>query len=182
MSEHNIDSSGHDRTGRCYDLEDDAPIEAITVDEATGSITIYGSTIERLLADLFAMERDRLLGFPGSELHANPQKIIQQAYDVLTACGHDPDQLVLPDDQERLGLDDPDMPTDENTVPETADDIERQWRVSVAVSHYEEFTVTARSDEEARERAKFIIRDDLSQDLISTESFDISAHATPEDE
>ena len=182
MSEHNIDSSGHDRNGRCYDLEDDAPIEAITVDEATGSIAIHGSAIERLLADLFAMERDRLLGFPGSELHANPQEIIQQAYEVLTACGHDPDQLVLPDDQERLNLDQPDVPTDKSTLPETADDIERRWRVSVVVSHHEEFNVTARSNEEARERAKFIISDDLSQDLIPTESFDISAHATPEDE
>lgn len=41
MSKYNISSTGHDAHGRYYDLDDDAPFAGITVDEATGTITIH---------------------------------------------------------------------------------------------------------------------------------------------
>jgi len=51
MSNYNISSTGHDAHGRYYDLDDDAPFEGITVDEAMGTITIHEMPERMKLSD-----------------------------------------------------------------------------------------------------------------------------------
>ena len=60
-------------------------------------------TLEALIA-LVAVERDRLLGYPADELHMDPEDALAQGIDSLVAEGFDIDQIVLPDDREKLGL------------------------------------------------------------------------------
>lgn len=105
MSEHDINSTGHDENGRYYDLAEDAPFEGITVDEATNTITVHGQpAVEDALQNLLAIERDRLLGYPTGELHMRPERAVREAWDALSARGYNRDELILPDDQDRLDL------------------------------------------------------------------------------
>lgn len=106
MSDYSISSTGHDDNGRYYELEEDAPFDSITVDEADGTVTFHGRpALMRLVRELLALERDRLLGFPEDELHRPPRDVIEDTLGVLTTRGWDPDEVVLPDDQTNLGLD-----------------------------------------------------------------------------
>jgi len=41
MSEHEITFTGHDENGRYYDLEDSAPYDGVTVNEAKGTVTFH---------------------------------------------------------------------------------------------------------------------------------------------
>ena len=41
VSEHEIQFSGYDENGHYYDLDDDAPYDGITVNEADGTITFH---------------------------------------------------------------------------------------------------------------------------------------------
>lgn len=41
MSEHDIEFTGHDENGRYYELDDDAPYQGVTVNEADGTITFH---------------------------------------------------------------------------------------------------------------------------------------------
>lgn len=61
--------------------------------------------LKELLRSFVAMERDRLLGYPGDELHADPHAEVERAVAVLERCGDDPDEIIWPEDQEALGLD-----------------------------------------------------------------------------
>lgn len=109
MTTVNIDSVGHDEHGRCYDLGEDAPWDAITVNEADGTITLHGSPpLEEAAADLLALERDRLLGFPADELHKPPQAVVERAWHLLSARNPGfKDEYILRDDQQTLGLESP---------------------------------------------------------------------------
>lgn len=98
-----INSVGQDGHGRCYDIGDDEPYDAITIDEADGTITLHGhDTLESHLRDLLAIVRDHELGY--REFHKSPTEVLQESYDELVRRGHDADELVLPEDQEELGL------------------------------------------------------------------------------
>jgi hypothetical protein len=59
---------------------------------------------ERAMIDLMAIERDRLLGYPSDELHMHPLDAVRKAWMELTDHGHNPDELILPEDQDRLDL------------------------------------------------------------------------------
>jgi len=60
--------------------------------------------VEHALTTLVAIERDRCLGYPESELHTDPTAAIQEALDALENDGRNTDQIVFPDDKDRLGL------------------------------------------------------------------------------
>lgn len=60
--------------------------------------------VDRALTDLVAFERDRLLGYHG-DLHRNPRAAMLDALEVLVERGYNPDEIILPDDQEQLNLD-----------------------------------------------------------------------------
>jgi hypothetical protein len=59
---------------------------------------------DKALVNLLALERDRLLGYKTDELHMDPQEAVQQALAALEDSGYNPDDVVLPDNQERLDL------------------------------------------------------------------------------
>lgn len=60
--------------------------------------------ILEVLADLIALERDRELGFKAGELHREPQAVLQEACKLVAALDYNPDDVVLPEDQETLGI------------------------------------------------------------------------------
>lgn len=60
--------------------------------------------VTRVLRDLVALERDRSLGYPESELHMDPLKALRQADDALEILGEDPEDIIWPDDRELLNL------------------------------------------------------------------------------
>ena len=60
--------------------------------------------VRSTLTDLIAIERDRLLGYLSSELHADPLDVLRDADDALEAIGVDPLDVIWPDDRDRLGL------------------------------------------------------------------------------
>lgn len=62
------------------------------------------SDIQQALRNLMAIERDRLLGYPPAELHQDPKAALQEAVDALEANGEDIDNLIVPSDQETLGI------------------------------------------------------------------------------
>lgn len=105
--EHEITSAGTDAAGKYIELGDDAPFNGITIDEAEGTVTFHRSgeaEIERMLRHLLALERDRLLGYPSDELHMDPQVAIQDAVNALRNRGRSIDDLILPEDQQKLSI------------------------------------------------------------------------------
>lgn len=101
-----ITSVGNDANGRSYDLDDDSPYDAITVNEGDGTITLHGTPpVENALNHLVGMERDRLLGYPERELHMNPADALRMALAALTERGRDSDFFVQPTDQQKLAID-----------------------------------------------------------------------------
>lgn len=105
--QYDIVSTGTDAEGKYIDLGDAAPFEGVTVDEAEGTVTFHGdsdSEVQQALRRLMSIERDRLLGYPRSELHMDPQDALQDAVDILRKRGKDVDGLIFPDDQEKLGI------------------------------------------------------------------------------
>jgi len=104
---HEIVSTGTDAAGKYLELGDNAPFEGITVDEAEGTVTFHGggeAEIEETLRHLLGLERDRLLGYPADELHMDPQTAIQDAVNVLRSRGEGVDDLILPEDQQKLNI------------------------------------------------------------------------------
>jgi len=61
--------------------------------------------IERVLLDFIAIERDRLLGYSSGEFHREPRDALVDGMWQLIEAGHDPDEIIFPDDQEKLNLD-----------------------------------------------------------------------------
>jgi len=62
------------------------------------------SDLQQALRSLVAIERDRLLGYPPAELHQDPKAVLQEAVNALEASGEDIDELIVPGDQETLGI------------------------------------------------------------------------------
>lgn len=60
--------------------------------------------LEQVALDALAMQRDRLLGYPVDELHLDPEDALQVAWATLVNHGHDPDELIFPDDQATLEM------------------------------------------------------------------------------
>lgn len=60
--------------------------------------------IERVLLDFVAMERDRLLGYPSDELHRDPHNALVDGMEQLIEAGHNPDEIIFPEDQDVLDL------------------------------------------------------------------------------
>lgn len=63
---------------------------------------------EELIAvfrELVALERDRELGYSRDELHKDPKTVIEEALSVLDELDEDPDDVIFPDDQEKLDID-----------------------------------------------------------------------------
>lgn len=106
MSKHDIKAIGHDAHGRFYDIADDCTYDGVTVDEAEGTVTLHGkSPLEDALNNLIAMERDRLLGYPSSELHMQPETALKIALTALDEQGRDVEFLIMQDDQAALPID-----------------------------------------------------------------------------
>lgn len=76
------------------------------------------SDLEEAARDLFAIERDRLLGYPPSELHMTPAQAVQNMWDILVEMGYNPDELIVPEEQDTLeyhnGICRPDTETKDN--------------------------------------------------------------------
>lgn len=62
------------------------------------------NNIQRALQDLVAIERDRRLGYPVSDLHKSPVDAIIDGATALHELGIDPDEVILPEDQEKLEI------------------------------------------------------------------------------
>lgn len=100
-----IESAGTDKTGEYIALEDCAPLDGLTVDKADGTVTLHNeseSEIKQTLRHLLSIERDRLLGY--QEFHMSPQSAVQEAVDALRHRGENIDELVLPEDQQKLDI------------------------------------------------------------------------------
>jgi hypothetical protein len=108
MTEHDINFMGSDTEGKYYDLDEDAPIDGVIVNEFDRTVTLCNDRTEQLESvtkQLMALERDRLLGFRESKLHRDPKTVIEDAVEELTRIGNNADDLVLPEDQDALELD-----------------------------------------------------------------------------
>lgn len=109
MSTHDIKAVGHDTHGRFYDIADDCTYDGVTVDEAEGTVTLHtlhgNSPLEDALNNLIAIERDRLLGYPSSELHMQPETALTVALTALDEQGRDVEFLIMQDDQAALPID-----------------------------------------------------------------------------
>jgi hypothetical protein len=108
MSEHRIISEARDEYGTWYELDDNAPLNGITVDETNNRVRLdYGDGPDpyRTLGHLMALERDRMLGYSEGELHTDPLRIVVDAVSVLESKGQHPEELIMPEDREKLGLD-----------------------------------------------------------------------------
>jgi len=104
MTEHTITSIADDNHKHHYMFDEEAPLEGITIDEASGTVTCHGrSDVEGALKNLFAIERDRLLGYH-HDLHMPVQEAVIDAWDTLAEHGYHRDELILPEDQEALNL------------------------------------------------------------------------------
>jgi hypothetical protein len=107
MTEHDINFMGSNDEGKYYDLDEDAPIDGVIIDEFDRTVTLCNDQtelLESVITDLMALERDRMLGFRESELHRDPKNVIEDAVKALTRVGHNPDDLILPEDQDALEL------------------------------------------------------------------------------
>ena len=60
------------------------------------------SNLEEALQDLVAIERDRRLGY--TEFHMDQKVALENAIDALEGAGWDRDEIILPEDQEKLDL------------------------------------------------------------------------------
>lgn len=60
--------------------------------------------IKDALCNLIVIERDRQLGYRESELHLDPKEALRQADKALEELGVDPEDVIWPDDREKLGL------------------------------------------------------------------------------
>ena len=60
--------------------------------------------LEQVALDALALHRDRLLGYPVEDLHLDPADALQVTWATLVNHGHDPDNLILPDDQTALEM------------------------------------------------------------------------------
>lgn len=56
------------------------------------------------LKTLMALERDRQFGYHTSELHTDPTGALRDAMGAVESAGDDPDQIIWPEDQKKLGL------------------------------------------------------------------------------
>jgi len=106
--EYNITSKGTDGEGRYISLGEAAPVEGITIDEVDGTVVIHEERgdIQRIIEQLVALERDRLLGYQSDELHEDPKTVLSDALDTLEQHGADTDKVVMPEDKQALGLTD----------------------------------------------------------------------------
>lgn len=70
--------------------------KALSEDEAT--------ELKRIVRHLVALERDRMLGYPRSELHRQPEIVVEDALRLLDELGENIDEIVNPEDQDALDL------------------------------------------------------------------------------
>lgn len=61
-------------------------------------------TVRRALRNLVAIERDRQLRYPFGELHMNTRTALVDGVKALNELGDDPNDIISPEDQERLGI------------------------------------------------------------------------------
>ncbi|MEZ3117872.1 hypothetical protein RYH80_18295 [Halobaculum sp. MBLA0147] len=76
-------------------------------DTSDSTDSIDREAVITVVSELVALERDRTLGYAPDELHTDPRDVIEEALVLLDDLDTDPDEVVFPEDQDRLGISSP---------------------------------------------------------------------------